>query len=121
MPSLRRDEPIRILELRSVVGSGGGPEKTILLGTTRSDPSRYLVTVCYIRDSRDPVFHIDQRAQTLGVDYAEIVDADNFEPVTRIARPCYAVLAVFVGKTRLIDNLFIEPAAAGSDELLFHL
>ena len=55
------------------------------------------------------------------VDYAEIVDAENFEPVTRVARPCYALLAVFVGKNRLIDNLFIEPASPGSDELAFHL
>lgn len=55
------------------------------------------------------------------VDYAEIVDAQTFEPVVRVARPCYALLAVFFGKTRLIDNLFIEPAAPGADELLFHL
>jgi pantoate--beta-alanine ligase len=55
------------------------------------------------------------------VDYAEIVDSDTFEPVTRIARPCYVVLAVFIGKTRLIDNLYIQPANIGSDELLFHL
>src|ERR1700730_1960178 len=55
------------------------------------------------------------------VDYSEIVDADTFEPVTRVARPCYALLAVFVGKTRLIDNLFIEPARSGTDEFLFHL
>jgi pantoate--beta-alanine ligase len=50
------------------------------------------------------------------VDYAEIVDAGTFEPVTRIARPCYALLAVFLGRTRLIDNLYIEPAG-DSDEL----
>jgi pantoate--beta-alanine ligase len=55
------------------------------------------------------------------VDYAEIVDADTFEHVTRVARPCYALLAVFVGKTRLIDNLFLEPAGSGSDDLRFHL
>jgi pantoate--beta-alanine ligase len=55
------------------------------------------------------------------VDYAEIVDADTFEPVTRVSRPCYVVLAVFVGRTRLIDNLYIEPAGTGSDDLLFHL
>ena len=55
------------------------------------------------------------------VDYAEIVDADTFEPVVRVARPCYAVLAVFLGKTRLIDNLYIEPAATGSDDLIFHI
>jgi len=55
------------------------------------------------------------------VDYAEIVSADTFEPVVRVARPCYAVMAVFVGKTRLIDNLLIEPASPGSEEFVFHL
>src|SRR5882762_2423494 len=45
------------------------------------------------------------------VDYAEIVDAETFEPVTVIgARPVYVLLAVHLGKTRLIDNLLIEPA-----------
>jgi len=43
------------------------------------------------------------------VDYAEIVDAETFEPVVRLARRCYAVLAVYLGKTRLIDNMLIEP------------
>jgi pantoate--beta-alanine ligase len=51
------------------------------------------------------------------VDYAEIVDAETFEPVVRVSRACYVVLAVFVGKTRLIDNLYIEPKASGSDGL----
>jgi pantoate--beta-alanine ligase len=55
------------------------------------------------------------------VDYAEMVSADTFEPVVRVARPCFAVLAVFLGKTRLIDNLFIEPAPAGSEEFVFQL
>ena len=54
------------------------------------------------------------------VDYAEIVDADAFEPVTRVARPCYALLAVFLGKTRLIDNLYIEPVG-DYGELSFQL
>ena len=45
---------------------------------------------------------------TLAVDYAEIVDADTFEPVTRLRRSCLALLAVRAGKTRLIDNMLIE-------------
>jgi pantoate--beta-alanine ligase len=46
------------------------------------------------------------------VDYIEIVDAESFEPAAWIGpRPIYALLAVFIGKTRLIDNLLIEPAA----------
>jgi len=55
------------------------------------------------------------------VDYAEIVDADSFEPVVRVRKACYLVLAVFFGKTRLIDNLYVEPASPGSDDLVFHL
>jgi pantoate--beta-alanine ligase len=54
------------------------------------------------------------------VDYAEIVDADAFEPVIRIARPSYMLLAAFVGKTRLIDNLYVEPVG-DSGELAYHL
>jgi pantoate--beta-alanine ligase len=48
------------------------------------------------------------------VDYAEIVDAETFEPVARVSRRSHAVLAVHVGKARLIDNLLIEPVG---DEL----
>ena len=54
------------------------------------------------------------------LDYTEIVDADTFEPVTHISRPTYALIAAFVGKTRLIDNLYIEPVGA-SGELAYHL
>ena len=54
------------------------------------------------------------------VDYAEIVDADSFEQVNRIARPCYILLAAFIGKTRLIDNLYVEPVG-DSGELTYHL
>jgi pantoate--beta-alanine ligase len=43
-------------------------------------------------------------------DYAEIVDADTFEPVVSLRRSCLALVAAFVGKTRLIDNLLIEEA-----------
>lgn len=42
------------------------------------------------------------------VDYAEIVDADTFEPMVRLTRRSYALLAVHIGRTRLIDNLWIE-------------
>jgi pantoate--beta-alanine ligase len=54
------------------------------------------------------------------VDYAEIVDADAFEPIMRISRPSYILLAVFIGKTRLIDNLYVWPVG-DSEELAYHL
>jgi pantoate--beta-alanine ligase len=54
------------------------------------------------------------------VDYAEIVDAESFEPVVRVSKPCYVLLAVFIGKTRLIDNLYVEPKSLDREELVFH-
>ena len=42
------------------------------------------------------------------LDYAEIVDADSLEPVIRLRKTCYALVAAFIGKTRLIDNALIE-------------
>ena len=59
--------PIRVLELRSVWGTGGGPDKTILTGTSLTDASRFAVTVCYIRDLRDTVFSLDRSARELGL------------------------------------------------------
>ncbi len=44
----------------------------------------------------------------VSVDYVEIVDADTLAPVARLRRTCTVLLAVFVGTTRLIDNLLVE-------------
>jgi len=41
-------------------------------------------------------------------DYAEIVDAETFEPVSRLRCACLVLLAVFLGSTRLIDNMLVE-------------
>ena len=65
--------------------------------------------------------------QTLGkerlatVDYAEIVDRESFETVSRVNKACCVLLAVFIGKTRLIDNLYVEPKSPDADDLVFHL
>jgi len=41
-------------------------------------------------------------------DYVELADAENLEPMTRLRGVCFALLAVRIGATRLIDNLLIE-------------
>ena len=73
-------EPVRVLELRSVRGTGGGPEKTILFGAARADRTRVHVTVCYIRDERDEVFALGQRAKDLGLDYVEVTERHSLDP-----------------------------------------
>jgi pantoate--beta-alanine ligase len=46
----------------------------------------------------------------VSLDYAELVDADSFEPVMACRKACYALVAARVGATRLIDNALIEQA-----------
>src|SRR5262245_55053390 len=74
------NRPIRILELRTVRGPGGGPEKTILQGAARADPRRFAVTVCYLRNAQDTDFRIDEQAARLDIDYQEICEKSSWDP-----------------------------------------
>jgi pantoate--beta-alanine ligase len=49
--------------------------------------------------------------QGLRVEYLEIVDPDSIQPVERIVRPVLIATAVWLGSTRLIDNVVCEPAS----------
>jgi glycosyltransferase involved in cell wall biosynthesis len=71
--------PIRVLELRSVLGTGGGPEKTILLGAARANRDDCQIVVCYLRDRRDGVFYLDARARALGIDYVEVDERHSLD------------------------------------------
>ena len=53
------------------------------------------------------------------LDYAEIVSADNFEPAANVARTSYVLVAAYLGKTRLLDNMLVETTSSGG--FLFHL
>lgn len=49
------------------------------------------------------------REPGLRLDYFEIVDPDTLEPEPIIRKRALAAVAAFVGSTRLIDNIFLEP------------
>ncbi len=43
------------------------------------------------------------------IDYVAVVDDETLTPVEKIDRPVLVALAVFIGQTRLIDNLVLRP------------
>jgi pantoate--beta-alanine ligase len=54
------------------------------------------------------VAHVRQmigRARLARIDYVELVDADNLQPLESVPPGSLLALAVFFGKTRLIDNI----------------
>lgn len=49
-----------------------------------------------------------EREPLTRIDYVEAVDMDRLDPVPEIADETLIALAVFIGKTRLIDNLIVR-------------
>ena len=42
------------------------------------------------------------------IDYVEIVDFNNLQSISKVQKPMLMALAVYIGKTRLIDNFIME-------------
>jgi len=70
--------PIRVLELRSVAGTGGGPDKT-LLSSARADDGDVSLTLCYLCNVGDDSFQIGHAARQLGLDYVEVRERGPFD------------------------------------------
>jgi pantoate--beta-alanine ligase len=51
---------------------------------------------------------IESEAPLSRIDYMEIVDRQTMEPIQTIDRPALAAVAIFLGNTRLIDNIEIN-------------
>ena len=45
------------------------------------------------------------------IDYLAVCDAETLQPVARVERPARVLAAAWLGATRLIDNVPVEPAA----------
>jgi pantoate--beta-alanine ligase len=63
------------------------------------DPVRILAALRRVIDSEPAI----------APDYAEIVDAETFDPAMTLRAPCYILVAARIGGTRLIDNALVEP------------
>lgn len=73
-----------------------------------------IATRLVLAGEKDPQIVLDGMAKRFSeakgarVDYASIVDADSLLPVDRITGRILIAVAVFFGKTRLIDNALVE-------------
>ena len=106
------------LALSSRNGYLNAEERSAATVLHRALRAAYLEVAASVRDAltlQNAVRDVLAQEKLARVDYVEVVDADSFEPVARSgSRPTYVLLAVFIGKTRLIDNLLIEsPSDSG--------
>jgi pantoate--beta-alanine ligase len=49
------------------------------------------------------------------LDYLEVVDADEMQPIETLTGPARIAVAAWVGETRLIDNIAVSPAESGGE------
>lgn len=50
-----------------------------------------------------------RREPQITLDYFEIVDPETLDPVEQVSQPTLVAVAAYVGATRLIDNVVLEP------------
>lgn len=70
---------INLMELRSTYGSGGGPDKTILLSAKKHNVDKVKVVMVYLRGERDIDFEIGNRAKSMGLELIEIPEKGRFD------------------------------------------
>lgn len=62
------------------------------------------------RDAGRIVAAVREALPEVMIDYVELVDAENFDPVEQVTEAVVLAVAAWVGKTRLIDNIKHTPS-----------
>jgi pantoate--beta-alanine ligase len=118
-PIVRDSDGLALSSRNAYLNSEERRAATVLhraLEAARSDLANGTRDVLRLQEKMRSIFEKEPLAR---LDYSEVVAADNFEPVGRVSRESYVLVAAHLGKTRLIDNMLVEVASSG--ELLFHL
>ncbi len=118
-PIVRESDGLALSSRNAYLKSGERHAATVLyraLDAARKEIASGARDALHLQAAMRRVLDAEPLAST---DYAEIVDAGTFEPVTQIRRACYALVAAFIGGTRLIDNMLIEPREGAEGD--FHV
>lgn len=108
VPIVREEDGLALSSRNSCLDQ---EEKRAALVLSKSlDEARVMVQ----NGERDSGQIVDRMKEMIGreplvkIDYVEIVDMENLDPVQKIENKALAALAVFVGKVRLIDNAILQ-------------
>ena len=105
VPTVREADGLALSSRNQYLNSEERAEATILyraMTRVKELAEREEHSVTKLIDAARDVISPAKRAR---VDYISIVDAENLEPLEKLRPTALIALAVFIGKTRLIDNL----------------
>jgi glycosyltransferase involved in cell wall biosynthesis len=76
------EQPIRVLELRSTAGQGGGPERALLLAAAAAAAHDLDETLCFLRRSGEEELWVHRRALEMGAVSRIVEESCAVEPRT---------------------------------------
>jgi pantoate--beta-alanine ligase len=107
-PTVRESDGLALSSRNSYLGAEERRAATVLYRALQAAKEELRAGVRDALELQRTMHKVLAREPQARVDYAEIVNAETFEPAVRVGRNCYAVLAVRIGNTRLIDNMLIQ-------------
>src|SRR6266403_595928 len=108
VPTVREADGLALSSRNQYLNSAERAEATVLyraMTGVKELAERGENSVPKLIDAARDVISPAKRAR---VDYISIVDAENLEPLEKLRPTALIALAVFIGKTRLIDNLRLK-------------
>jgi len=106
-PIVREEDGLALSSRNAYLSAEDRRAATVLyraLGAARQAAGRGERNVARLVAAMREVIAKEPRA---AADYVEVVRAETFEPAAMLRGECYALLAVFFGATRLLDNMLI--------------
>jgi pantoate--beta-alanine ligase len=109
VPTVREPDGLAMSSRNSYLSS---EERSQALSLWRGLHSAQQLARNGVADARELVRAVRRELEAVGVreDYVEVVDASTLQPLTRCepGRPARALVAAYVGQTRLIDNVALN-------------
>lgn len=109
LPTAREKDGLALSSRNAYLSEGQRSDALVLSQALK------LARVLIKSDSRDAsvimrqMRRLIQNKKSARVDYIALVNPQDLKPLKIISGPCLVALAVYIGKTRLIDNTLIEP------------
>lgn len=107
-PIVRESDGLALSSRNAYLSTEERQAATVLYRALQAAAAEIQSGTCDALELQKAMHKVLEKEKHARVDYAEIVDAETFEPVIRVTRRSYALLAVHIGRTRLIDNMLIE-------------
>jgi pantoate--beta-alanine ligase len=108
LPIVREEDGVALSSRNKYLNSEERKAATVLYKSLSRGKDLILKGGKDARKIRDIMVEIINEEELAQIDYVEVVDPDDLVPVEEVGEKVLLAMAVYIGETRLIDNMYIE-------------